>query len=69
MTDGERTQCLYWNESASVYLGNGLAALPNPAPPGHALSWRANATAGSPAALAAAWNISGPLVRRSRRLS
>jgi hypothetical protein len=63
LSDGLKAQCQFWDTQAQppAYSTTGCVSLPDPAPPGHTVSWNASFTAVSDAALAAAWNISGPL--------
>ena len=62
LADGQQAACSWWDAAASNYSPAGCASLPNPAPPGHELKFADGFRATSPASLATAWEISGPLL-------
>ena len=54
--------CAFWDVDAKVYSTRGCVGIPQPAPPGHNLSWVAGFTAANDSALAWAWNLTGELL-------
>jgi hypothetical protein len=65
LADGRKAQCQYWDTAAAAYATTGCVGIPDPRPPSHTLSWVPGFTAASDGAMAAAWNISGPLADAS----
>jgi hypothetical protein len=62
LAPGQRASCAWWDDAAAVYVTDGCASLPSPAPPGHELFFVPGFVASGHASLATAWNISGPLL-------
>jgi hypothetical protein len=54
--------CAFWDTAASAYSTRGCQGMPNPRPPGHVLAFRPGFRAPNDAAIALAWDISGPMV-------
>ena len=50
----------FWDAAKGAYSSAGVVTMPNPAPPGAALSWRANFSAASAADLPLAWAAAVP---------
>ena len=61
LVDGRKAQCQWYDTAVQNYSTVGCAAIPEPAPPGHTLTWAANFSVASDADMAAAWRIAGPL--------
>ena len=58
----DQAACSFWDTKAGAYATHGCVGVPQPAPPGHELSWVPGFTAANDSALALAWRISGPLL-------
>ena len=59
---GEQAACTYWSPSQNAYAQQGCIGVPNPAPPGHNLSFVPDFNATDDTSLLNAWQIEGPLV-------
>jgi hypothetical protein len=62
LAGGQRTSCAWWDAATLSYNAAGCAALPSPFPQGHTLAFVDGFVSNGAASLAAAWNISGPLL-------
>jgi hypothetical protein len=62
LADGAKAECQYWDTTALRYSTRGCAGVPDPRPPGHALSLVPDFVASSDADMALSWQITGPLV-------
>lgn len=56
-----RGVCAFWNGTVQAYSAGGCASIPNPAPPGHVLTWNSDPSVSDPGLLPTTWSISGPL--------
>jgi hypothetical protein len=59
---GTTPGCVFWDAAAGAYSTAGCVSMPYMRPPGHTLAWVPGFRTNGDAAMAAAWNISGPLV-------
>jgi hypothetical protein len=59
----QQARCRFWDAVAGAYSSVGCTAMPNPAPPGDALtlSWDRSVTVSTEADLAMTWQTTGPL--------
>ncbi len=57
-----KATCQFWDTAALSYSTAGCIGIPDPRPAGHVLEWVPGFTVTTDAEMAAAWNISGPLV-------
>ena len=62
LADEQHATCGWWDGAKRAYSSAGCASLPSPYPLGHQLFFSSGFVVTSPASLAAAWNISGPLL-------
>lgn len=60
LREEEHTTCAWWDEVAKEYTSEGCGQLPSPYPAGHELFFLPEFRANSPAAIPAAWNMTGP---------
>jgi hypothetical protein len=62
LADGVKASCEFYDTAARNYSTVGCVGIPDPAPANHVLEWVPGFTVSTDAEMAAAWNISGPLV-------
>jgi hypothetical protein len=62
LTGGVKATCQFWNTTALGYSTTGCVGIPDPRPEDHVLEWVPGFKVSSDAQMAAAWNISGPLM-------